>query len=394
MQTDCDLVKKSLSQRWTTEPRPGPMQVPGWGRLVILVVATAAFLAACGSDGGGRPSCSRPESDCTLAEAAAEAGVWIGAAINDPDAPAAQAVVPMHFNSITAENAMKWGSVAPTVGNYDFSKADAVVDFADSRGVRVRGHTLVWRTQQPADLRAEVFNAPDPPARMREILAEHISTEVGRYRGRVAVWDVVNEPLAPIGAQIDNNLFMHILGETYLDEAFHLAHAADPHALLFLNEFFLTHTADDARVRAFRDLVSRLLARSVPIHGVGIQAHFPDAIVRRPERAQLEAMLRSFTDLGVVVEITELDVSINYFTSSVDPLAAQAAAYGDLVGACMSVPGCQGVTTWGIDDAQTWLDKTSPFNTAAPHRPLLFDAALMEKPAYFAVRDVVARTRR
>lgn len=367
--------------------------------LIVRTMRSAAFrfcallisvtLAACGSDdhGGG---CSRPGVDCTLAEAATEAGVWIGAAVNEPNAPAALAAIPTHFNSVTAENAMKWGSVAATVGHYDFGAADAVVAFAESRGARVRGHTLVWRMQQPTDLRSNVLEATDPAARMREILTQHIRTEVGRYRGRVAVWDVVNEPLAPIGDQIDRNLFMRTLGETYLDEAFQLAHEADPQARLFLNEYFYSHTESDGRVRAFRELVRRLLERGVPLHGVGIQAHFYGSVTPLPQRDAFEAMLRSFADLGLAVELTEVDVSINYFTAAPDPLVAQAVAYADLFAACMAVPGCQAVTTWGIDDAHTWLDRNAPFNAAAPHLPLLLSAALEPKPAYAAARDAVA----
>ncbi|MBI3783071.1 MAG: endo-1,4-beta-xylanase, partial [Deltaproteobacteria bacterium] len=183
------------------------------------------------------------------------------------------------------------------------------------------------------------------------------------------------------------------LGETYLDEAFQLAHEADPKARLFLNEYFPVHSATDERVLAFRDLVARLLARGVPIHGVGIQAHFsgPFPFARIPKRDALEAMLRVFTDLGVVVELTELDISINYFTSMDDPLVAQAAAYAGVVAACMAVPGCQAVTTWGIDDGHTWLDGTFPSDRFVPNLPLLFDAALTEKPAYYAVRDEVAK---
>lgn len=354
----------------------------------ILLVLTGTF--GCDSDGGGSAGCGSPTRDCTLAEAADDAGVWIGAAIDDPSAPPAQMTVADHFNSVTAENAMKWGSVAPTVGNYDFAAADAIVDLAESRGARMRGHTLVWRMQQPADLRAQVDAAEDPAARLREILAEHIGVEVGRYRGRVAAWDVVNEPLAPIGEQIDRNLFMRTLGEMYLDEAFQLAHAADPEATLFLNEYFYDHTSADARVSAFRDLVARLIDRGVPLHGVGIQAHFYGPVTPLPERAAFEAMLRSFTDLGVVLELTELDISINYFAAAADPLFAQAAAYADIVAACMAVGGCQAVTTWGVDDAQTWLDTNPQFSGSAPHMPLLFDAALIPKPAYFAVRDVIA----
>jgi endo-1,4-beta-xylanase len=358
---------------------------------------TALLLLWAGPVGGiVEQDCALPGADCTLAETARQAGVFVGAAIASPELPAVQATVPSEFNSITAENAMKWGSLAPTIGSYDFSAADAIADFAASAGIQLRGHTLLWRQQLPADLEDIVEAAADPAAKLRELIDEHLSTVVPRYRDVVAVWDVVNEPLTEFSGDLDPNIFGRTLGEAYIDEAFHRAHELDPEAQLVLNEFFLFYglgTPFEGKARGFLDLVQRLLDRGVPVHGVGVQAHFfgvAPGLFPLPTRGEFEGFLRALADLGVAVELTELDVSINYFRGDPDPLARQAEFYGEIVGGCMAVPGCTTVTTWGIDDSRTWLDSNPEFSILAPHQPLLFDASLEAKPAYFAVRDAVA----
>jgi endo-1,4-beta-xylanase len=326
--------------------------------------------------------------DCTLADTATQAGLWIGAAIADPQRAGEQAVVGRDFNSITAENAMKWGSLAPRVGAYDFTAADAVADFAAARGVRLRGHTLLWRDQQPTDLATQVAAAPDPAAHLRGLIEQHFTAVLSRYRGRVAVWDVVNEPLQVGTGQLDANLFMRTLGPGYLAEAFQLAHQLDPDAALCLNEFLFSYSADDPKAQGLATLVRELRDAGLPLHVVGLQAHF-FGFNPPPSRSEWERLLRLFTGLGVRVELTEVDVSLKSFAGDPDPLARQAAAYGDLTAACRAVPGCDAITVWGIDDAHTWLDRFPPFDQLAPHQPLLFDAALQAKSAHAAVRQAL-----
>ena len=361
------------------------------------LLATATLLVWAGPAGGVvEQDCALPGAGCTLAETTRQAGVFVGAAIGSPELPAVQATIPRDFNSITAENAMKWGSLAPTVGNYDFADADAIADFAASAGVRLRGHTLLWRDQLPADLEDTVEAAADPAAKLRELIDEHFSTVVPRYRDVVSVWDVVNEPLQQFTGDLDLNIFGRTLGEAYIDEAFHRVHELDPEAQLVLNEFFFFYglgTPFEGKARGFLNLVKRLLDRGVPVHGVGVQAHFfglLPGLFPLPTRAEFEGFLRALADLGVAVELTELDVSINYFQGDPDPFARQAEFYGEVVAACMAVPNCTAVTTWGIDDSRTWLDRWELSAPLAPHEPLLFDASLEPKPAYFAVRDALA----
>jgi endo-1,4-beta-xylanase len=366
--------------------------------MIKVPLAAATFFVWAGPVSGVvAQDCALPGAACTLAETARQVGVFVGAAIASPELPAEQATIPREFNSITAENAMKWGELAPTVGSYDFGDADAIAGFAASMGVRLRGHALLWgRMQLPGDLEDTVEEATDPAAKLRKLIDEHLSTVVPRYRDVVAVWDVVNEPLSQFTADLDPNVFARTLGEAYIDEAFHRAHELDPDAQLFLNEFFDFYgleTPFRQKAQGFLDLVERLLDRGVPVHGVGVQAHFNGfvpGLIPLPTRAEFEGFLRSLADLGVAVELTELDVSINYFQGDPDPLARQAEFYGEVVAACMAVPSCRAVTTWGITDSRTWLDRFPPFSILAPHEPLLFDASLEPKPAYSAVRDAVA----
>ncbi len=339
--------------------------------------------------------CAEPASECALAEAARQAGAFVGAAISNPELPAERATIPRDFNGITAENAMKWGSLAPAVGRYDFERSDAIADFAVANDLRLRGHTLLWRDQLPADLEAVVEASPDPASKLRQLIEEHLSTVVPRYREAVSVWDVVNEPLDTFTGELDRQtLFGRTLGEAYLDEAFRRVHELDPDAQLVLNEFFFDYDLASPlgqKARGFVDLVQRLLDRGVPVHGVGVQAHFGlPAIGPLPTRAQFEGFLRTLAGIGVAIELTELDVSLKWFLGEPDPLAAQADFYGEIVGACMAVAACTAVTTWGIDDSRTWLDSFPPFDLAAPQEPLLFDGSLEPKPAYFAVRDALA----
>lgn len=361
---------------------------------LLSLTALLSLAVACGSPDDCRSlDCSQEASDCTLAQTASQAGFWVGAAVpGDVSDPRMEAVV-THFNSITAENAMKWGELAPRVGDYDFGQADALVDFAHANGLRLRGHTLVWGKfpghGYPAELRDLMAQASEPADLMREILAEHIRTVVGRYAGRVASWDVVNEPLALLGPALELNVFSEALGADYIAEAFHTAHAADPEAMLFLNENLLSYT--DAKARAFVELVAGLLDDGVPVHGVGIQAHL---FLSVPPPEDFRAYLEELADLGVTVELTEVDVAkaaIRSWEDTERPIFdAQADVYRSLVAACLALPGCRGATFWGIDDEHTWLDSFGLSAADAPNEPLLLDMQLRPKPAYFALRDVIA----
>ncbi|MBK6509780.1 MAG: endo-1,4-beta-xylanase [Haliea sp.] len=296
-------------------------------------------------------------------------------------------VASREFTSVTPENSMKWRSLAPAPDEYDFSGADQLVDFALANGQRLRGHTLFWHRLNglPSWLHAELDAASDPAARLRELMADHTATVVGRYAGRIAQWDVINEPLGIASGDFDReNIFYQLLGEEYLDLALLHAHAADPSAELFINETFTEFQPQ--KFDALIALAQRVLARGAPLHGIGLQGHF---FLRAPDEAVLRDQLRRIAALGLKAEITELDIPLPLFDTTPDPLAAQAQAYADVFNACLAVPLCSGITVWGVDDAHTWLDSFVITAGNAPNRPLLFDGQLQAKPAYHAVVDAL-----
>lgn len=317
-----------------------------------------------------------------LSDAAQEAGIEVGAAIDYNLNAARREIASREFTSATVENSLKWQPLSPSPGVYDFSNADDAVDWAEQSGLRVRGHTLFWVALNglPGWLAGEVSAAPDPAAHLTQLMEDHAQTVVSRYAGRIAQWDVVNEPLATLGPDFDPaNVFYQTLGEQYLDIAFEAARAADPQADLFLNET-LTEVFP-AKFDRLIAIVEGMQARNVPIDGVGLQAHF---FFGPPDPVALQSQLERIADLGLIVELTEVDIPIGLFGSAADPLAAQAVAYADVFAVCLSVPACTGITTWGIDDGDTWLDTFSFTQASAPNRPLLFDEFGEPKPAYDA----------
>jgi endo-1,4-beta-xylanase len=355
---------------------------------ILCLAGLVLVLGAADADAVVTEDCALPGSDCSIADVARQAHVFVGAITNQYQTAADRALLAAHFNATTPENEMKWGVIAPTVGSYDFAPADAIAEFASANALRLRGHTLVWgRLQLPQDLAAQVAAAPDPAAHLRALMMAHFETMIGRYGDRVRVWDVVNEPLAIFSGAYDANIFYQTLGPGYVADAFTLARALDPDAELFLNEFFLTLPGEKAD--AFVTLVRDLRAAGVPIDGVGIQAHFfPGLPLVDP--AALATLVQSLGDLGVKVELTEVDVSLWHFRNDPDPLARQAEFFGRVATACLEVPACQAITFWGLIDSETWLDTFPPFDAFKPNAPVLFDGARAPKPAYFAVRDAVA----
>lgn len=328
------------------------------------------------------PSAADHLAPGALAAAARQAGLEVGAAVDSDLDPSRLELAAREFTSVTVENSLKWRPLAPSAGSYDFSRADAVVGWAEQNGLRVRGHTLFWDrlNGRPLWLAAEVAAAPDPAAHLTALMEAHAQTVVGRYAGRIAQWDVVNEPLALGGRQLDpQNLYFQTLGEQYLDVAFRAARAADPRAVLFLNEVL---TEAPPVFEGLMELLGALLARGVPVDGVGLQSHF---FLAPPDPLALQSQLERIAALGLRIELTEVDIPLFLFAGSADPLAAQAQAYADVFASCLAVAACTGITTWGVDDGGSWLDSPSqPTSLFAPNRPLLFDELGRPKPAYDA----------
>jgi endo-1,4-beta-xylanase len=356
----------------------------------ILVAAVCLGAACSDADDADRsssapstaPEC-RQVADCTLREVAAGAELRIGTAVDPAHLEADEryrSVLSEEFNSLTPENAMKWPLIHPEPDRYDFADSDRLVEFARANGMEVRGHTLVWG-QAVGNGVADYLKVISDPEALRDSLVEHISTVVGRYRGEVDRWDVVNEPLQSTGDQLDDNLFRRLLGDDYIAESFRLAHEADPDAELWLNE--VTLELFPAKAEAFVSLVADLVERDVPLHGVGLQTHLFGGA---PAPAAFEALVQRLADLGLELAITEMDLPAG---PGADRLEQQADGYAATIGACLAVAACREVTFWGFTDRYTWLDGFLGPGTD----PLLFDADYARKPAYEAVRDALATRR-
>ena len=330
---------------------------------------------------GAVPGCEpiRPET-CSLRQLADLAGIRIGSTAEASEVVDPDYAVPLarEFTALTPENALKWYTTQPSAGAWNFSDADAVVGFARSNGMTVRGHTLVWaqNTYTPGWVR----DLSDPAA-LEVAVEEQITTTMEHFGADIERWDVVNEPLASLGTGRSDSVFW-TLGPDWIADAFILADRIDPDAELWLNEYGSDWIP--GKHEALLDLVRNLVDAGVPIDGVGLQTHrLPGAVL---DQERFASQLRDFTTLGLQVAITELDVPI----APTDPngFDAQAAEYGRIVRACLSIPGCVEITVWGLSDASTWLDSLGLFPT--PTRPLLFDDSFGPKPAYDAVRQALA----
>ena len=316
-------------------------------------------------------------ADTPLRALAAAKGKVIGTAVTGSKLTGTYGdIAGAQFNSLTPGNAMKWGSVEPTQGSFNWAEADQIVAFAQAHNQQVRGHTLVWHNQNPGWL----TNGSWTSAQLGSLLQNHISTEVGRYKGKIAAWDVVNEPFNEDGTYRPD-LWYNGLGADYIANALTWAHAADPAAKLYINDYNVEGV--DAKSTALYNLVKDLRSRGVPIDGVGLQAH----LILGQVPSSLQQNIQRFADLGVDVSITELDVRMALPADSTK-LAQQAADYKSVLNACVAVTRCAGVTVWGFTDSDSWVPGTFPgYGAATP-----YDENYAPKPAYHAIAEALGGT--
>lgn len=280
------------------------------------------------------------------------------------------------FNLLTPEVAMKWKYLRPNRDTYSFDDADTIVDFAIANGMTIRGHTLVWDVNLPRWL----VNGNFTSDQLTEILREHIYTVVGRYRGRVAVWDVVNEAVATDGS-LKDTFWLRGIGPQYIELAFRWAREADPTARLFYNDAWgegLGRKSD-----GIYNLVKDLLARGVPIHGVGLQMHMSLGDPRRPE--DVKSNMNRLAKLGLEIHVTEMTVKLKEPVTE-ETLMAQAMVYRDVLTAALSVKNFKAFVLWGFTDKYSSIPGRFPGHGAS----LMLDENYRPKPAYTAVRDVLA----
>ncbi|WP_406394248.1 endo-1,4-beta-xylanase [Streptomyces sp. NBC_00882] len=323
------------------------------------------------------PAPTASAADVPLRDLAAAKGKVMGTAVTGSKLTGTYGdLAGAQFNSLTPGNAMKWGSVEPTRGSYNWAEADQIVNFAEAHGQQVRGHTLLWHNQNPSWLTNGTWTA----AQLGQLMNDHIALEVGRYKGRLAAWDVVNEAFNEDGAY-RQTLWYNGLGTGYIAQALTAARAADPAAKLYINDYNVEGV--NAKSTALYNLVKSLKEQGVPIDGVGLQAH----LIVGQVPSTLQQNIQRFADLGVDVAITELDIRMALPSDSTK-LAQQAADYKAVMNACVAVARCAGVTVWGFTDSDSWIPGTFPGEGAATP----YDENYAPKPAYHAIAAALGGT--
>lgn len=368
-------------------------------RLIFALLVLIFFIAAC-----DRAPDDREPVYPALGETFEDAFL-VGAALNQrqifgQDTEGVE-LLRTHFNAITPENDMKWERIHPEPGRYDFEAADAFVDFGEEHGMLMTGHVLIWHSQVPN----WVFEDEDGNRLDREALLErmrdHIHTIVGRYRGRVQSWEVVNEALNEDGT-LRETPWYNIIGEDYLVKAFEYAHEADPGAELFYNDYSLENP--EKREGAVR-LVRYLQENDAPISAIGTQGHYH---MDWPEPAQIEQTIVDFAALGLQVMITELDIDVlpqamDYMGADVNinvelreelnpwpdglPETVEqelADRYREIFEVLLRYrDDISRVTFWGVSDGDSWKNNWPV--RGRTNYPLLFDRNHEPKPAFFSV---------
>lgn len=338
----------------------------------------------------------------------------IGAALNknqifEKDAVGAR-IVKTQFNTVSPENILKWEAVHPKPDEYDFDAADRYVAFGEKNQMFVIGHTLVWHNQTPDWVFKNADGKSVSRAELLRRMREHIQTIVGRYKGRIKGWDVVNEALNDDGT-LRRSPWLEIIGEDFIAKAFEYAHQADPSAELYYNDYSLENSSK--RKGATR-LVKKLLARKIPITAIGLQGH--DNLTF-PTLTEQEETIKDFARLGIKINITELDISVlpepegfsgaevtvNFaLKEKLDPFKTGlpdemqtrlANRYAELFGVFLKYRrSISRVTFWNVTDGDSWLNDF-PMRGRTNY-PLLFDRAGDPKPAFYRVVETAKNAAR
>lgn len=306
-----------------------------------------------------------------------------------------------HFNTITPENVMKWEAIHPEPEKYNFEPADRFVEFGLKNNMFIVGHTLVWHAQTPKWVFEETDGKELSKEKLLERMKNHIFAVVGRYKGKIKAWDVVNEALNEDGT-LRKSPWMNIIGEEYLIKAFQFAHEADPDAELYYNDYSVEN---EPKRNGAVALIKKLQAAGVKVHGIGMQGHYK---MDWPTVGQIDSSIKAFEALGVKVMITELDIDIlpqadfnldaevtrrAEYREKLNPYKKGlpeekqkelAARYAELfIVFVKNSSVIDRVTFWGVEDGSSWLNGWPiPGRTSYP---LLFDRNGKPKQAFDAV---------
>ena len=298
-----------------------------------------------------------------------------------------QRVLGAQFSSVTPENDMKWDAIHPAPGVYDFTSADALVAFADANHQQVRGHTLLWHSQNPAWVTAasRTWTCDDA----RAVLEDHIRTVVGHFKGRIYEWDVANEifqdtwDAGGVRLRTEANPFLKACADdpvALIEDAFRWAHEADPGAALFLNDY--NAEGVNEKTDAYYALAQQMLDDGAPLSGFGAQGHLS---LLYGFDTSIQANFERFAALGLKVAVTEADVRIPLQAGQTGPtpaqVAEQAERYDAMLTACLNVSACSSFTVWGFPDSHSWVPAVFPGEGWAT----IFEDDFSPKPAFDAM---------
>ncbi|WP_433554476.1 endo-1,4-beta-xylanase [Micromonospora zamorensis] len=321
-----------------------------------VTIAVAGALAA----GMTLTMTTAASAGTTLRAAAAEKGRYFGAAVatGKLSTSAYVTVLNREFNSVVAENEMKWDATEPQQGQFNYGGGDRLVSHAQANGMSVRGHALLWHQQQPGWAQGMSGGA------LRNAAINHVTQVATHFRGKIHSWDVVNEAFADGGGGGRRDSNLQRTGNDWIEAAFRAARAADPGAKLCYNDY--NTDGVNAKSTGIYNMVRDFKSRGVPIDCVGFQSHLGTSLA-----GDYQANLQRFADLGVDVQITELDVMTG---------GNQATIFGSVTRACLAVSRCTGITVWGVRDCDSWRGSDNA---------LLFDCNGNKKAAYTNVLNAL-----
>ncbi|MEQ8934842.1 MAG: endo-1,4-beta-xylanase, partial [Amphiplicatus sp.] len=369
---DCLALSPAAALMGCAPRSPAPSSSPGWDPYSLHGLARAKGLGFGSSLGGSGDERSNSFNDQNV-----------------------RAIMAKECGILVAENEMKWAALRPDAATFDFAAADALVDFAETCGMQMRGHTLLWMDPQwfPRWL-ADYDFGNRPASEAERLLRSHIKTVCAHYGERIFSYDVINEAIEPkTGAIRDNALARH-LGDDAIDIAFDAAREAAPHAELVYNDFMSWGPGNAAHRDGVLRLLERITSAGAPVNALGVQAHIgPGASDTTPEiSSDDEREWRGFLDgaagVGLDIVITELDVGDQHLPGDIEArdeaVAALTRNYLDIM---FSYPQTKYVMAWGMVDKYSWLRERWPREDGLPKRPSPYDDEYQAKPLRDAIAD-------